>query len=287
MKGGHPALPAEPRRREAVRLACGQLASGEQGTLPVDPLALAAELGYEVLTMTGLAEREKANPREYIRHTVGEEAFTVSARDRFRRYLVVYDDSVTAPERIRFSLFHEFGHIGMGHLDQWDLTALSRSETLALEEEANIFARTMLCPPPVAELVRGDWRDRKWARLFCMSGSAWEIRVKTMEEDRRLIDQGTADRVRARFREYMFGRRCRECGLVFTDEARQDRCPGCGSRFLVWNPRMESRAEAGSHRHAAWVSAEDLAPRIGGLREPDLTKWWELARNEPAGSRKR
>ena len=154
-----------------------------------------------------------------------------------------------------------------------------------MEEEANTFARNLLCPPPLLDLVRGDWRDPKWAALFCLSARAWEVRVRTMADDRRQIDQRTADELRAQFRDYMYGRRCRDCGAVFTDEARLNRCPRCGRHFLLWNPTMETREQATAHRHIPGASAEDLKPRISEEKTLDLTRYWELLKKESVPSR--
>ena len=270
-------LPEEERRGDAVRLACGVLLANEVRILPPDPAALAKEMDFRLWTTSELEKRMVENPDGMVRHSIGEEAFTLSVGGQ---YIIVYDDTVRSPERMRFSIFHEFGHVLMDHFRNWDVMKLTEDQARVLEDEANTFARNLICPPPILDLVRGDWRDPKWADLFCMSERAWKARVRTMPIDRRYIDQRTADRLRIQFREYMFGRRCRECGEVFTDDARAGRCPACGSRYLVWNPSMESRERAAARRHTAGATAEDLKPRVGLNREPDLTEYWKLTVKE-------
>ena len=269
--------PEEERRGEAVRMACRVLLSNEVRLLPPDPVPLAAEMGFRLITMSSLAAAGNENPRQYIRHTVGEEAFTVSAGGE---YLIVYDDTVRSPERIRFSVFHEFGHILLRHFESWDLTSLPPDRARVLEDEANTFARNFLCPPPILDLVRGDRQDPKWAALFCMSARAWKTRLRTLPIDRKYIDQRTADLLRIQFRDYMFGRRCEDCGAVFTDEARSGRCPDCGSRVLIWNPALETREQARARKHVSGAASADLKPRIGEERTPDLSGYWRLLRKE-------
>ena len=103
--------------------------------------------------------------------------------------------------------------------------------------------------------------------------------MSTLEIDRRYIPQEMADRLRDQFRAYMFGRRCRDCGEVFIDEFRQDRCPRCGGTCLLWNPEMESREQSRAHRHVAGATAEDLKPRVGEGKTLDLTEYWRLLKN--------
>ena len=37
------------------------------------------------------------------------------------------------------------------------------------------------------------------------------------------------------FHDYLLGRRCRECGRVFTDFRQENRCPFCGAVDPDWN----------------------------------------------------
>ena len=268
-------FPEEERRGEAVRLACRILLSCEARFLPPDPAALAENLDIGLMPMSRAAEAEKKNAYAFIRHTVGEEAMSLSAGGR---YLIAYDDTVRSQDRIRFSILHEFGHILMRHFENWNLDALSADQRRLLEDEANTFARNLLCPPPILDLARNP-ADSRLRRLFCLSERAWRARQRTLAIDRRMIDQETADRLRAALGDYVFGRRCRDCGMVFADPERRGRCPACGCRFLVWNPMMESREKAALRKHAALAQAEDLKPRIG-QSDPDLSGYWRLVRKE-------
>ncbi|MBQ8074040.1 MAG: ImmA/IrrE family metallo-endopeptidase [Clostridia bacterium] len=269
--------PEEERRGQAVRLACRVLLANEVRLLPPDPVALAAQMGFLLVPMLTAARLQAEAPYDFLRKSVGEEACTLYRKGR---YIIAYDETVASPERIRFSIFHEFGHILMDHFRRWDPESLPLEAKRVLEDEANTFARNFLCPPPILDWVRGDPGDGKWAKLFCMSERAWRARVRTLAVDRRYIDQETADALREQFRDYMFGRRCRDCGAVFTDAERRGRCPECGCRALRWNPQMETREQAAAHRHIAGAAAEDLRPRVGEGKDLDLTGYWKLTRAE-------
>ncbi len=264
-------FPDAPRRREAVVLACRVLLANQVRLLPPDPEALARGMGFSLCPLSALPAPEEAGAVSSPRGP--EEAFTLSGRGRF---WIVYRDGIPSAERIRFSVFHEFGHILMRHFDFGAPSALTDRQLRLLEAEADIFARNFICPPPVLALMRPAKDDAARGALFGLSRSAWRVRRLTAAGDLRLIPGPLADGVRLQFRDYMFGRRCRECGAVFTDEAAAGRCPRCGCRFLLWNPALESREEAAGRRHTAGARPEDLAPPAAGSRSVDLTRYWEL-----------
>ena len=269
-------FPQEERRGTAVRLACRVLIANEIRLLPPDTASLAKQMGFLLVPMLEAARMTAENPHDFLRRETDREAYTTKVNGQD---VIVYDERIRSPERIRFSIVHEIGHHVLDHFRNWGSPdSLTPEKRRVLEDEANTFARNVLCPPPILDNIRGDPRDPKWARLFCMSEAAWRVRIRTLAADRRYIDRETAEALRARFREYMFGRRCRDCGAVFTDEERKDRCPVCGCGFLVWNPQMETAEQAAAHRHIAGATAADLRPRVGENREPDLTAYWKLAR---------
>ena len=283
-------VPEAPRRALAVRTACRQLLAHEVKTLPPDPTAMIRGMAYGLTTMRE-AERALAGQREGMMAEEaaaysplmpedGEEAYTLAAG---KHYLIAYDDRIGNRDRIRFSIFHELGHIQLGHFEDWNPGELGEGQRRILEEEANIFARNVLCPPPVLERIRGDWRDPKWARLFCMSDSAWKVRRETLAVDRKFVEPEAAERICLQFREYMYGRRCRDCGEVFTDEEKRGRCPACGSRYLAWNPQMETLTQAAGPRHVTGATAADLKPLPEGGEEADLAAYWRQVRREIRG----
>lgn len=102
-------------------------------------------------------------------------------------YITVYEDQlVHSRERIAFSLMHELGHIVLGHLTDFDLTALSRggkrgqglceAQYRVLEREADAFAGEMLAP---AGFFRFTQVERDELRVLCgLSEAAADMRME-------------------------------------------------------------------------------------------------------------
>ncbi len=68
------------------------------------------------------------------------------------RYVIVYNHQATPKDRIRFTIAHELGHIFHRHHDELGVEVLQRlwvEKSLydVMEDEANCFARNLLCPP--------------------------------------------------------------------------------------------------------------------------------------------
>ena len=76
------------------------------------------------------------------------------------KYLIVYNSQQSAKDRIRFTIAHELGHIILRHHDELGVDILQRmwvEKNLyeVLEDEANCFARNLLCPAvAVQEVLR-------------------------------------------------------------------------------------------------------------------------------------
>lgn len=87
-------------------------------------------------------------------HQTKADAKSMKRRDS-NLYLIVYDDrSGYSPERINWSILHEIGHILLGHLDEFDVTALDRGGLTkeaygVLEVETNWFVSELLMPTPI------------------------------------------------------------------------------------------------------------------------------------------
>lgn len=98
-------------------------------------------------------------------------------------YLIVFDERIDNPQRIRWTLAHEIGHIIMGHLIEFDATALNRhglteKEHGVLEVEAHWFAAELLAPKTI--IRRFNFHDNPWGiSLICdISKDAAERRLK-------------------------------------------------------------------------------------------------------------
>lgn len=109
-------------------------------------------------------------------HRTKADAKTLKRRDN-NLYLVVYDDcSAYTPERVKWSILHEIGHILLGHLDDFDVTALDRGGLTkkaygVLEVETNWFVSELLMPTPLVRRFT-DITEDEIAVLFGVSEEA-------------------------------------------------------------------------------------------------------------------
>ena len=127
-------------------------------------------------------------------------------------FCIVYRDNMDDPDRLRFPLCHELGHLFMNHYrdypEQMEPGQMARS---CLEAEADAFARNLLAPVPVVDVIRYNRPRQARGKVFGLPRNAW------INHD------------------YLLGRRCTQCGHVFTDEKQENRCPACGASDPDWN----------------------------------------------------
>lgn len=103
-------------------------------------------------------------------------------------YIVIHPFS---PERDRWSMAHEFGHIYLGHFGfetengngSEQLSVFSRNEHRILDREANIFARELLLPAKWVKAAAGDRINKSTIRRvrerFDVS---WEAAIIRLDE---------------------------------------------------------------------------------------------------------
>ena len=150
-------IPEKPRysyaRQRAYKLLC------ELGIdrLPIDPWAIANVLpNVHVLKWTELRDNcHQADPLSIDEEGADAKTQHIRGSDD---YLVVYDDRVLSPGRIRWTVAHEIGHIVLGHLVSFDATALCRgslteAEYYVLEREADCFAVNLLAPMTILNRI--------------------------------------------------------------------------------------------------------------------------------------
>lgn len=138
------------------------------GTLPVDPIAIAKKLDIEV---GKFANDELGDISGLVARNDGKVTIHVSPSD--------------ATVRQRFTIAHELGHFALGHLrDEPHFRDTSREfmtgNSDPLEIDANRFAAQLLMPgDAVRERVRQmDKPDvRKLAREFAVSEAAMRFRL--------------------------------------------------------------------------------------------------------------
>ena len=120
----------------------------EVHSCPIDPFYIAEKLYYIIRPYSKL---------EYHEHIealmISEDGFS---RVEFipgwgNRYVIYYNDAELNEGRVRWTLFHEIGHCYLGHHDNLD-DSLHDIE----EQEANLFAKNAIAPPPLIAKLNCD-----------------------------------------------------------------------------------------------------------------------------------
>ena len=200
------------------------------------------------------------------------------------RYLIVYNKNQAVKDRIRFTLAHELGHIFHRHHQELGVEILQRlwvEKSLydVMEDEANCFARNLLCPAlsvqtvlrshgfVFAEYDEGQRRNVWWKvsnapclpnlppnltdyfliqQSFKVTAAAAKIRCSFLKEDLRNTSLEGADRI-LRKMSFTTQWRCRKCGALRLPD--QEYCYHCGSK-----------------NRYGFVSADEPSPRPVMLR---------------------
>ena len=104
-----------------------------------------------------------------------------------------------------------------------------------LVAEADAFARNLLAPVPVVDVIRYNRPAQARGNVFGLPRNLWISRLDALAEDRACVDEDMANTLIWLFHDWLLGRRCRQCGRVFTDRLQKDRCPFCDAAEPDWN----------------------------------------------------
>lgn len=111
------------------------------GACPIDCFAIAERLHYVLRPYSTL---DSAACQEALLESNGGFSRVEQAPDTGMNYYAIYcNDTHHREGSIRWTIFHEIGHIYLGHHDR--PPGNERTE----EDEANFFAKYAMCPPPL------------------------------------------------------------------------------------------------------------------------------------------
>ncbi len=208
-------------------------------SLPVDPFELIRRNKWPLRTYQYHSEKLGISVRDIIDTYETEDAFTIYQDGR---YSINYNDEITSPGRIRFTLMHEIGHIYLNHLSEFEQTVLTRSglsdaEYELLEKEANIFAAEVLSPFPVLQKL--GWDKHTTIQKYCgLSKRAAISRVAQLlgatnnngQQNKTILNN---------FYKYIYQKKCTHCGLGLVAE-NEKYCPVCGNS-LEWGDDIKMK----------------------------------------------
>jgi Zn-dependent peptidase ImmA (M78 family)/RNA polymerase subunit RPABC4/transcription elongation factor Spt4 len=114
------------------------------------------------------------------------------------KYLILYNEQIATPQRIRWTIAHELGHYFLGHNKEANKDIISRSDLTEeeyknYEDEANLFARNLLAPPEIIRILRPP--DLKFVASTCdlsLKASESIFRYAKRGEKMNLIDSDSS-----------------------------------------------------------------------------------------------
>lgn len=98
---------------------------------PIDPMKIAESLGYELIPFSKMNNEAK-------KMLISKDSDGISFYNPIIKKYVIYYNSDSTKERLRFTIGHEIGHIQMGHKCESDLA----------RRIANYYAAYLLAPTP-------------------------------------------------------------------------------------------------------------------------------------------
>ena len=145
-------IPNQPRLKYVTQKAYQLLIDMGFDRFPISPAQIIAQYPEQIICLSWSEARNVLHSEDpFHLHHLGAEARTIHMREQ-NLYMIVYDDvNMKNPDRILWTIVHELGHVVLGHLVDFEATALSRGglsrmEYGVLEIEAHRFAAEVLAP---------------------------------------------------------------------------------------------------------------------------------------------
>ena len=121
-------------------------------TYPIDCFEIARKLYYVLRPYSSLG------PAMYLEaistSTDSYSKVETDPQTGMNRYVIYFNDSIANTGRLRWNIFHEIGHIYLGHHDHPD-----DSRYKIEEAEADFFAKYAIAPPPLVNEARCENPD--------------------------------------------------------------------------------------------------------------------------------
>jgi Zn-dependent peptidase ImmA (M78 family) len=143
--------PTKARNEYVYRMAAEFIVTQNITQLPADPFKIIAANKWGIVTYKQLAQRTGVTVLEIIEVSNSPDG---SASYNQNNYCIAYNNLQRVFPRIKFTLFHEIGHIFLKHFLDYDIKNLTRQQYETLEDEADFFASNVMAPSIVIEKCR-------------------------------------------------------------------------------------------------------------------------------------
>ncbi|HEL0212331.1 TPA: ImmA/IrrE family metallo-endopeptidase [Streptococcus equi subsp. zooepidemicus] len=177
-------IPSSPRYKFATHMALETFTYFNVLSFPIGVKALIKSEGIRLKKYSTIAKRVGISLDEVCKEYQTDLAYIF--RQSSGEYAIAYND--TKPEYvIRFSLAHELGHYALMHLEDFDETILRyrgnglvEKKYQVLEKEANCFARNLVSPAPVADVIPQEM----YQLYFGIGYGAEQTRINLLRSDK-------------------------------------------------------------------------------------------------------
>ncbi|WP_053093121.1 ImmA/IrrE family metallo-endopeptidase [Streptococcus constellatus] len=225
-------IPSSPRYKFATQMALTTFTYFNVLNFPVDIKTLIKSEGIKLKKYSTVAKKVGITVEEVCKEYQTNLAYIF--RDSAGNYAIAYND--TKPEYlIRFSLAHELGHYVLLHLEDFDETVLryrgsnlTEEKYSVLEREANCFARNLISPAPIADLIPQE----VYQEYFGIGFEAEQTRIGRLSSDKyytKLLSNDIDKKHFSRLRHKLsYAHQCSTCNAIFSKKSVRY-CPFCGA----------------------------------------------------------
>lgn len=236
-------IPEKPRYGEVSKRALFFLLRYKLSSLPIPLDEIINELGCSIRTYSFHAKKIGCSVQDVCDAFGSIDGYSVYS-EITGKYKITYNDLISSPERIRFTIMHEIAHIYLNHFIDFSQTQLRRGglneeDLIVLDQEANNFVPKVLAPEIV--LLHIGWKLPKIIHRKCaLSIEASKYRsqkIIEMEIKRNYIT-GLELKVLRQFNDFIHRKTCENCKHYFII-ANAKYCPMCGSESINWGEGEE------------------------------------------------
>lgn len=167
-------IPKKARKNRSIIKAREFILKSDIKWLPVNPREIYQKYSWLLLTWDEAKTILKhEDPLFLKKYKVEARTSMIKGSDMV---LTIYDSSIIPFTRIRWTLAHEIGHIVLGHLEDFEETAINRgglssAQYKVLEDEADFFAAELLEPMPILKKI-GAYKAEEIIKICNVSLSA-------------------------------------------------------------------------------------------------------------------
>ena len=166
-------IPEVPRYDWAKEQARKYLVEHNINNIPIDIIGLIKKAGIISLkTYSKLALKSNTSINDICLEFLSSDGVSILNTSKFsnKKYAIPFNDTRKPKTRINWTLAHEFGHIILNHLVDFEQSKLLRSnisdsEYSVLDKEAVAFAAELLVPTVV--MIAAGWTNKNDVGTHC------------------------------------------------------------------------------------------------------------------------